>query len=73
MLVYKYRGGSFTRDLKSLKNDTFWASNTSQLNDPCEGLITIDDSIQQLNQLKNIFYQHKDNLTLIEKIGRAHV
>ena len=67
MLVYKYRGGSFTRDLKSLKNDTFWASNTSQLNDPCEGLISINDMEQQLNHLKNIFYQHSDNLALIEQ------
>ncbi len=55
MQVYKYRGGAFERDLNSLKNNEFWASNTSQLNDPCEGLITIDDSIQQLNHLKNIF------------------
>lgn len=67
MLVYKYRGGSFTRDLKSLKNDAFWASNTSQLNDPCEGLITIDEFEQQLNHLKNIFYQHSDNLALIKQ------
>lgn len=67
MLVYKYRGGAFERDLNSLKNDEFWASNTSQLNDPCEGLIAIDNSIQQLNHLKNIFYQHKANLTLIEQ------
>lgn len=67
MLVYKYRGGSFTRDLKSLKNDAFWASNTSQLNDPCEGLITIDEFEQQLNNLKDIFYQQADNLALIEQ------
>lgn len=67
MLVYKYRGGSFTRDLKSLENDTFWASNTNQLNDPCEGLISINDFEQQLNHLKNIVYQHSDNLTLIEQ------
>ena len=67
MLVYKYRGGSFTRDLNSLKNDTFWASNTSQLNDPCEGLISIDDYQEQIENLKKIFYQHSDNLALIEQ------
>lgn len=67
MLVYKYRGGAFERDLKSLKNDTFWASNTSQLNDPCEGLISIDDDQQQITNLKNIFYQHSNSLALIEQ------
>ncbi|MFV5506806.1 DUF2971 domain-containing protein [Acinetobacter sp. 197] len=67
MLVYKYRGGSFERDLKSLKNDTFWASSTSQLNDPCEGLISIDNYQQQIGNLKKIFYQHSDNLALIEQ------
>lgn len=66
MLVYKYRGGSFTRDLKSLKNDIFWASSTSQLNDPCEGLINIEDFEQQFNHLKNVFYPHSENLALVE-------
>lgn len=67
MLVYKYRGGAFERDLESLKNDTFWASSTSQLNDPCEGLVSIDSYHQQIGVLKNIFYQHSDNLSLIEQ------
>ncbi|MEG0031285.1 DUF2971 domain-containing protein [Acinetobacter sp.] len=67
MLVYKYRGGSFKRDLQSLKNDTFWASNTKQLNDPYEGFISIKDYQQQFNNLKNIFSQHRTNLTLIEQ------
>lgn len=67
MLVYKYRGGSFKRDLQSLKNDTFWASNTKQLNDPYEGFISIKDYQQQLNNPKNIFSQHRTNLTLIEQ------
>lgn len=67
MLVYKYRGGSFTRDLKSLKNDAFWASSTNQLNDPCEGLITIDEFEKQLSHLKQIFYQYSDNLAFIEQ------
>ena len=54
-------------DLQSLKNDTFWASNTKQLNDPYEGFISIKDYQQQLNNLKNIFSQHRANLTLIEQ------
>ena len=70
MLVYKYRGGSFTRDLKSLKNDIFWASSTSQLNDPCEGLINIEDFEQQFNHLKNVFYQHSGNLALLEQLSQ---
>ena len=66
MLVYKYRGGAFERDLKSLMNDEFWASNTKQLNDPCEGFISIKDYQQQMNSLKSIFSQHRTNITLIE-------
>jgi len=67
MFVYKYRGGAFERDLKSLKNNEFWASNTKQLNDPCEGLITSNSYQQQINILKNVFYQHKNNIALIEQ------
>ncbi|EPF79609.1 hypothetical protein GCM10025882_20180 [Acinetobacter gyllenbergii] len=67
MLVYKYRGGAFERDLKSLKNNEFWASNTKQLNDPCEGLITSSAYQQQINVLKDIFPQNKNNITLIEQ------
>lgn len=66
MLVYKYRG-MFYRDLASLEDNQFWASNTKQLNDPYEGFISIKDYQQQLNNLKNIFSQHRTNLTLIEQ------
>lgn len=54
MLVYKYRGGAFNRDLESLKNDEFWASNTKQLNDPCEGLVKTTVYQNQIQALKNI-------------------
>ena len=67
MFVYKYRGGAFARDLKSLKNNEFWASNTKQLNDPCEGLIISSSYQQQINVLKNIFPQNKKNIVLIEQ------
>lgn len=66
MLVYKYRG-MFYRDLASLEDNQFWASNTKQLNDPCEGFISIKDYKKQINNLKNIFSQHRTNLTLIEQ------
>lgn len=67
MLVYKYHGGAFERDLKSLMNNEFWASNTKQLNDPCEGFISIKDYQQQINNFKNIFSQQSTNITLIEQ------
>ena len=55
MLVYKYRGGSFKRDLQSLKNDTFWASNTKQLNDPYEGLYPLKIISNNLITLRIFF------------------
>ena len=67
MLVYKYRGGAFERDLKSLMNNEFWASNTKQLNDPCDGFISIKDYQQQINNFKNIFSHQITNITLIEQ------
>lgn len=70
MLVYKYRGGAFERDLESLKKDEFWTSSTSQLNDPCEGLISINDYEQQIGNLKKNFPQQSTNLNLIEQSFR---
>lgn len=67
MLVYKYRGGAFNRDLESLKNDKFWASNTKQLNDPCEGLVKTTAYQNQIQALKNIFNQHEETITLVEQ------
>lgn len=67
MLVYKYLGGAYWKRFKIFKNDLFWASNTSQLNDPCEGLLSIDDDQQQIENLKKIFYQHSNSLALIEQ------
>jgi len=42
MKVFKYRGGSFDRDLQSLTENFFWAPTRHDLNDPFEGLF--DDS-----------------------------
>ena len=67
MLVYKYRGGAFNRDLESLKNDEFWASNTKQLNDPCEGLVKTTVYQNQIQALNNIFNQHEETITLVEQ------
>jgi hypothetical protein len=44
-VVYKYRGGDksiFKRDLYTLKDNYFWASDASELNDPCEKVIDTD-------------------------------
>ena len=68
MFVYKYRGGAFKRDLESLKNDKFWASNTKQLNDPFEGLISNSDYQKQINFLKNMFPQQTSNIASSEQI-----
>lgn len=67
MLVYKYRGGSFKRDLKSLENNEFWASHTRQLNDPCEGMIAISDYEAQMDNLKLFFPQQSNDLTLLNQ------
>lgn len=63
MRVFKYRGGNeniFIRDLESLEQDTFWAPTSSNLNDPCEGLILYDELLsiaETLDQLTNKYAQ----------------
>ncbi|WP_400078292.1 DUF2971 domain-containing protein [Winogradskyella sp. R77965] len=51
MTVYKYRGSDdrkiFERDLNSIERNYFWASDFSNLNDPCETTITSDQLINQ--------------------------
>lgn len=54
MLVYKYRGGAFERDLESLKQDYLWAANVNSLNDPCEA--TFNNSLaSELSSISGIF------------------
>lgn len=55
MLVYKYRGGSFSRDLEALKEDFFWAPTREHLNDPCEGLCSKTLLDQQLDLIHSLF------------------
>lgn len=51
MRVYKYRGSDdteiFERDLNAIVKNYFWASDFSNLNDPCETTITSDQLINQ--------------------------
>ncbi len=52
MKVYKYRGGEqdiFLRDLGSLQEDYFWSPLRSNLNDPCEGFVSVDYLKSQLD------------------------
>lgn len=67
MLVYKYRGGAFKRDLESLQKDQFWASNTQQLNDPCEGLVSINNYEKQIETLKLIFPQQAKHTVMLNQ------
>jgi len=66
LLVYKYRDGntnkfesdkisSFERDLQSLERNYFWGTYYKDLNDPCEGLISIDRFNKQSNSLNWLF------------------
>lgn len=68
MLVYKYRGGSFERDLQSLEKDQFWASQTQQLNDPCEGLISIQNYEKEVQALNLIFPQQANSTQILKKL-----
>lgn len=66
MLVYKYRGGSFERDLQSLERDQFWASHTQQLNAPCEGLISIQNYEKEVQALNLIFPQQANSTQILK-------
>lgn len=59
MKVFKYRGGSFERDMQSLSEDYFWAPTRHNLNDPFEGLF--DDSFLnfQLDTMFKLFGSRK--------------
>jgi hypothetical protein len=83
MLVYKYRGGAFDRDLASLKQDYFWAANVDSLNDPCEAtfsnsLATELSSISKLfnvrieeiaNEFERVLKSVDEFTNLINKLG----
>lgn len=58
MRVFKYRGGAFSRDLKSLEDNVFWSPVRSQLNDPCEGLFEETTLAGQLDLIDCLFVKH---------------
>jgi len=64
--VFKYRGGDeniFIRDLESLEKDTFWASTRNMLNDPCEGLVSSDILLKQIDLTTGILGNGKKDVT----------
>ena len=80
MLVYKYRDGNinkfegqklsnFERDLNSIEKNYFWGSHYKDLNDPCEGLISIDRFNTQSNSLKWLF--GKNRMDKFSKVTEA--
>jgi mannose-6-phosphate isomerase-like protein (cupin superfamily) len=54
MRYFKYRGGNFERDLKSLVEDYFWASEISNLNDPYEFMVEHEFYRPQLDLIVQI-------------------
>lgn len=58
MRIFKYRGGSFDRDLKALKEDYFYAPTREKLNDPFEGMFEKDFLYQQVEGVFKIFGKH---------------
>ncbi len=59
MVVYKYRGGNFERDLESLENNSYWAPKFDDLNDPCETLINTDRLTTQSRTFSTFFGKEK--------------
>lgn len=74
MRVYKYRGGNdeiFTRDLKSLENDIFWAPTRHNLNDPCEGFVSCENFRAQLDSIvKRVINSNNEVLDAAEQVSR---
>ncbi|MFA6196462.1 MAG: DUF2971 domain-containing protein [Sulfurimonas sp.] len=75
MKVYKYRG-NFVRDLASLENDEFFAPTKDQLNDPCEGLVSTDILIVQIEKMVEKFphiSNKMDNFKKNLKASLSHI
>ncbi|MEJ4087744.1 DUF2971 domain-containing protein [Galbibacter orientalis] len=68
MIVYKYRGANFERDLKSLEKNFYWSPKFDDLNDPCETLINTDPFKSQSRTFAKIFGKEKSEQFLeVEK------
>lgn len=68
MIVYKYRGANFERDLKSLEKNFYWSPKFDDLNDPCETLFNTDPFKSQSRTFAKIFGKEKSEQFLeVEK------
>ncbi|SFS83661.1 Protein of unknown function [Zhouia amylolytica] len=68
MRVFKYRGGSFERDLDSLEKNFYWAPKFDDLNDPCETLINTDPFKVQSRTFAKLFgKENSEQFTEVEK------
>lgn len=56
MRLFKYRGGEFQRDLKSLEENYFWAPVRKNLNDPCEGLFDQEMIFEELSLIDQLLH-----------------
>lgn len=65
MKVFKYRYGdeeTFSRDVKSLENNIFWAPTRNKLNDPCEGMVTEKILLNQIDIIVKILGKNKKDV-----------
>ncbi|WP_291870534.1 DUF2971 domain-containing protein [Maribacter sp.] len=68
MIVYKYRGANFERDLESLERNSYWSPKFKDLNDPCETLINTDPFKIQSKAFAKLFGKEKSEQFLeVEK------
>ena len=67
MKVFKYRDGDdaiFSRDLEALEQDWFWAPTRDKLNDPCEGMVSHEMLVEQLELITKTFGGNNTNVQL---------
>ncbi|MFN3137475.1 MAG: DUF2971 domain-containing protein [Allomuricauda sp.] len=61
MLVYKYRGGNFERDLEAIEKNYYWAPTFDKLNDPCETFINTEPFKSQTKIVANFLGKAKSS------------
>lgn len=68
-LVYKYRSGdkeTFPRDLRSIKENCFYAPSIEELNDPCETLVYTDKFNFQTGLVKLLGNNSQEHLDIVK-------
>ena len=64
--VYKYRGGAFERDLSSLINNEIYAPTVKELNDPCEGFISTNKLMNEIDEMLKINPQATESMNIFK-------